>query len=530
MKLVKWTILFFTLLPALCAFGQDTVSVYFDFGSSKIQEKQSELLGSIPTNYDLSSLDSVHFIGMADSVGGIKANIKLSEKRAKGISKRCKKLFPKDFPYRISALGEKNNKRKPERNRRVDVVLYFKVSVPEPEPTKPTITIAKDRCYYIDYRLLHTSHFRTITKGKRELVIVESENPKVLKKKEHYYASQKKGGKVITKRLKWKGKRTGNLWWAKTRYVATLPKKSFDQFKIFKVGDLPCDTCSEAFLKKPEITKEDTCKQVDYFLMENLQIKTRFLKKKVVKVRAPREYVNLDFDYAVDWPNPAPITWDTKKGRKRKRYYYTVLPLRESSTGNYTANITRAMNCCKYKPKCIQCQEDILHCRHYGGPDNLTLIGEIGSHYQQSTITPYAGLGLNLEGRSSRLMLVSGLDSDLSFYGSLRYNYNVATFPFSMLNPASIWQKPSGKGLVNRFAQLYIGTEFKTRMNKTIPNYVEQNVHIGLAAVNRKREAIFSRFFVQYGGGYDYLRNNSSDLYSIVQLGINIRIARLNGN
>jgi hypothetical protein len=504
-------------------YGQDTISIYFEFGHSKIPDEQLEILNAIPTKYDLSDLDSVSFIGMADSVGEFKSNVRLSEKRAGNVARHCERLFPENIPTKITALGERTIDER-EKNRRVDIILYFQpIQTEEVEQTEPTQT--KEVCCNIDYKLLHRCHLRTVKKRNKELTIIETTLPDLRKKKEHYYGSTTKNGDFIAKKVKWSSKRTGNLWWSKTRYVATIPKEDFDIYKIFKIEDLPCDTCNEDFQTKTEITKEDTCVQVDRFLMENIQFRTRLFNNKWVKIRAPREYVNTEDRYFIGCGFQNELVWETKQSRRKQNYYYSRLPRRF----NYIANITRVMDCCKNNPEPSECDRPMIYCRTLGEPDrSFILNAEIGSHYQQSTITPYAGLGISKEGLFSRVSILAGTDMDLSFYGSLRYQYHFFSFPFSVFNPFSTWQSPTEQQVISRYGRLYLGTELKTRINEKKQDYLEQNIHFGLAAVNTNRDAFIPRIFVQFGLGFDYLGTYSTGVYSIVQFGLNMKIARLN--
>ncbi len=225
MKLPQWTIILLTMLTSVHVHGQDTISVFFDFGHSKILYSELEKLNAIPINYDLSDLDSIHFIGMADSVGDFKANIKLSEKRAKNVARHCERLFPENVTTKITALGERTIDES-EKNRRVDIILHFKPI--QAEQVEQTEDIQKKEvCYNIDYKLLHRCHLRIVTKRKKELTIIETNIPDLRKNKEHYYGSTSKNGDFLAKKVKWSSKRTGNLWWAETRLCSDYSKRRF---------------------------------------------------------------------------------------------------------------------------------------------------------------------------------------------------------------------------------------------------------------------------------------------------------------
>lgn len=501
--------------------GQDTLSIYFEFGQSKIPDAQLLPLNAIPTLYDLSDLDSVYFIGMADSVGDLESNFNLSEKRARNVAKYCERILDVKIPSKVTAIGEISMDEK-WKNRRVIVILFFK-PVPSEEDEIQKGNKVKENCYYIDYDLLHHSQIRTIRKRKKNLVLIESTLPDLKKNNEHYYGTTAKNGEFIVKKVKWSYLRTGKLWWSNTRYVATIPKEDFEKYKIFKVDDLPCDSCSEDFRTKALILNEDTCMQVDYFLMDNMQIKISIFNRTSVKIRVPREYVNLEDKYYIGCGYENELIWTTKQGKRKQPYYYSHLPI----YFNYLGNITRVMKCCKSNPEPSECDQQLMSfstlCSAKGG---FRLNAELGTYYQQSKLTTYIALGLLNEGSFSRVSLFVGTDNNLSIYSSLRYQFHFISFHYRILNPFSPWQSPKYRNITYKYGRFYIGTELKSRILIHNPDHLEQNIHIGFAAVNTHYNTIIPRIFLEYGIGFDYLGVYSKRFYSILQLGLNIQIAK----
>jgi hypothetical protein len=96
------------------------------------------------------------------------------------------------------------------------------------------------------------------------------------------------------------------------------------------------------------------------------------------------------------------------------------------------------------------------------------------------------------------------------------------------LNPFSTWQSPKKQNVINSYGRLYIGTELKSRMIKNKQDQFEQNLHFGIVSVNTNYDAIIPRIFLQFGIGFDYLGIYSKRVYSILQLGINVKLFRLN--
>ena len=223
---------------------------------------------------------------MADSTGSLKANLKLSEKRARNVAKYCEKLLPKDLPIQIMALGE-NSKQNKAGSRRVEVTMFFKTAITE-EPNETTSSASapistSDQtpasvplCYNIDYKLLHRSHLRTITKGKNVYALIMCPKDELEERKEHFYGTTLKNGTFSVKPVKWRLKSTGNFWWDKKRYVAKIPTKNYKTYKIFKTDSLPCNSCSQDLAIKNTIDNIADCFQVDRFLMKNIQLKSKF--------------------------------------------------------------------------------------------------------------------------------------------------------------------------------------------------------------------------------------------------------------
>jgi len=101
-------------------------------------------------------------------------------------------------------------------------------------------------------------------------------------------------------------------------------------------------------------------------------------------------------------------------------------------------------------------------------------------------------------------------------------------FPLDMFNPIDSWKDladDKSKNWAPWIGKIYTGTELKTRINKEIGNYLEQNIHVGLSAETMNNKyAFIPKVFIQYGLGFDYLGFNSRTVYPVIQAGINIGI------
>ncbi|MBI1306765.1 MAG: OmpA family protein [Bacteroidetes bacterium] len=518
MKSILLIFLFLIVMTSVNVYGQDTISIYFEFGESKINDEQIAVINTIPLRFDLTDLDSILCVGMADSVGDFKSNLRLSEKRARNTAKYCEKIIPSTIPIRTLPLGELGNNDQ-QKNRRVSIILYFSFSSSEMETDSEEIQF-NNSCYNIDYELLHQCNIRSLDKRKKQIVVIETSVPNLRKRNEHFYGSTDLDGNFIAIRLKWVTRKTGNLWWLKHRFVATLPKEDFDRFKIFKISPYPCDSCSENFKNNNTISKEDTCQKIDRFLMENIQFKTQFFNANWVTVRAPREYVDIKDKYYIGCTDLNQLVWNTKKGKKEQKYYYTKLPVNINLVGN----ITRFMDCCKNNPQPSDCDSPLIGIRWLCLPKKrLFICMETGGLYSHSTWLPYTGLTLGEEDLYSRFSFLLGIDMKRRFCGSIRYQYHFLSFTMRSLNPASRWQSPSNKNLITKYGRLYIGSEMNTMLIKHEGYRIDQNFHFGFALHNSEYSALIPRIYLQYGLGYNYSEVKDG-VYSVFQLGIIVQI------
>jgi len=496
--------------------GQDTITLYFEFGKSKITDRQAMILDNINSRYDLTEIDSVLYTGVADSVGDIYANLKLSRKRAYETALYCKRFLGKDSRYRLIALGEKSGA-KPEQNRRVSIILYMRS--PKEEKGEPIsqnsepVRIA-GACYYVDYELLHRASRRIIVKNHVEYVRLEVDPIHLKKQKEHAYATVGKQGKVEIKKVRWAYR--GN-------YVALIPKNDFQQFRIFRIDKEPCEACSEDLEARKGLVYESSCVQVDRFLMSNLQVKTGFFRLGSVKIRALREYVNPGDRYYIGCNLDPELIWKTKRGKRKSRYYYATLPI----YGYYLENIVRVMECCKSRQEPSECNVGMIYCGGLSMPDkSILLLAEAGDHYRFGQHRPYLALGLSNWGNRNLLSLFAGTNPDLDIYGSLQYQYHFLNFPFRMLSPASAWQSPGSLWSSAHYGSLYIGTELNTwKSTGSKTDLLEQSLHLGFASMSLRNRPRIPRVFVQCGIGYDYLKHYSLKAYIVAQAGIQFRLA-----
>ncbi|MBC7861803.1 MAG: hypothetical protein IAF38_02440, partial [Bacteroidia bacterium] len=316
---------------------------------------------------------------------------------------------------------------------------------------------------------------------------------------------------------------TGKSWWKKARYTTLIPEKDFKQFKIFEKGLPPCPPCGEDF-STPQLQNEDTCFQVDYFLMYNLQVKIKLFDRRFVKIRVPREYVNTDYTYYMGCDRRRILKWEVQKGKRKEKYYFAKL----ARNTFYLENITRAMECCKAEPEPSHCEFGLVGCRGGNSASSApTIILEAGNNYQQKKNVPFVVTGINKLWDRGQASALAGADLDKCFYGSLRFQYNYFSIPYGIFKALNGWQNPGNLGSLDKYARFYVGSEIKFKSKTSAVQYCEQNLHLGISFVNVREGAFFQRVFFQWGMGYDYTGTVSKKMYPVLQVGTDLKLLRL---
>lgn len=495
---------------------------------------------NIPSRFDLASLDSVQFIGTADSVGNVKANLRLSEKRARNTQRFCKSIFKKDVPTIVLALGEKRNNAEQVKNRRVDIVLHqipYDQQVELDTAATNEVNLLNEatlqgKCYKVDCQLLNRAHLHTIIKRKKQWVMIET-GATIPKRNEYYTASKSDSGKVTIKTIKWRLKKTGSSWWAQKRWVAKIPQSDFDQFKVFTISEPPCTKCNQPIpiFDFPYTGTPDTCERVATHLMQNLQVKRDLFDRHVVKIRVPKEYVDSTTFFTFnDDEKRLQVQWKTKKGKRHQHHLFSELPVIESS---YISNIRKYGYCCP---------REIQSCPHIGKGDDrpfgcggvrrrkgkkILLFGEAGGLYQNREAFPYTALGINASWKDPEFSLLVGTNTNLDILAFARFKWPFWRTTYASFNPLRTWQDPAKIRFVEKYVSFYLGTEIKMIHSGTKLSLLEQNLHLGVAAINdRKNSAIIPRVFLQSGIGHNSVESGLNSIYPVVQVGINFKIAQ----
>ena len=493
---MKYTVLFCVLIFSTPTFSQstDTVFIYFEFGSHKIQVDQSKKIGEIPKYYNLNNVDSIHFIGRTDSVGSIKDNLKLSSKRANNVYKRTR-FFIADIPYRTYAEGEAIDKKKDSLNRRVEVVLFY-----------PSIVVSSDSvvedsqylCYHIDYILIEKANLTEIKRNGRSYIMLEWN---IRPSDRQLYYSVFSADSIVHKRLRYQRKASGSLWWRKIRFRAYVPKESYERNRIYYLKAPPCDSCLQGLNQPPFQVQVDSCIRPAHFLMDNSQIKQKVFQRNTYVIRVPKEYVHNDFVY-FDYGSKDTLVWETRKGFGRRRYYYTE----KQTNGNYVSGIGFRSDCCLPTVSFNSSTDGFWRC---GGVRNsqsgipIPLQFDIGIRQFKGNSMLHFSYLVNLNFNSFEVYIIPGINQDLKFTGIVGANFLISELNKSTVFKPGTWYDSR---VFNSYIQtsdsrrrllVYLGAEQEWSYLNPLVNV--RDVHFGFA-LRPLFNSEYSRLYLQ--GGY----------------------------
>lgn len=526
--------LLFGLFFSKAIYSQDTIRINFKFGSARLLNAENKKIDNIPLNFDVFQIDSIEYIGMADTVGKSTSNFKLSKKRAVNVSKYALKVLPKNIKYRVSALGEITNK-EASQSRQVAIVFHYTNVYQSGSLEESNSKTIDSNCIYIDYTLLNTSHIRLVKKRKNEFIYIESipiimeEIPKYFKPFDydnHYYGEINDEGEFAARKVKWRKRRSGKDWWAMRRYIARVPKAKFDRFKIFSIEKPPC---SECHLNVKDSVHNYHLKQerhLDNFVINTFQFKRMFFNRKKVKIRAPREYIDRAVAYYPDKTTNEQIEWTTKRAKRKRPYFYAKIKSR--SKEDYL--IYRDFSYCYSPPKFAgKSVAEIYPCQKMGvayEEANNLLLGEYGSTFLNNKLSPYLGAYINNKFASKlEYGLLIGSTYEFKGIGLMRLRFDFYSLGLGRgIKSACMWGKPPS-GLTNYWrAKLYLGLENQTELFSNRLNFNENNINLGLEFENIHAQSRFSRYFIQFGQAYTYDTDFIHENQFLIRIGGAIRI------
>ena len=252
-------------------------------------------------------------------------------------------------------------------------------------------------------------------------------------------------------------------------------------------------------------------------------MKYGFFNQNQLKIRAPREYVDLDETYQYHFPGPANksgiVEWETKRGKRKRDYYYLNLPVEGNVFPNFSKSRTVG-RCISTWPGIGNGDDGYWSCGGIGhSVPHFEANLEAGAYYQNDSLTGFIALGVSQTTKNTYAALLGGINTYKRFYGNARFQYFFYSFPFQSLSPKNRWQSPSMNQPIYKFGRLYIGLEMKTSFREENMQFLEQNVHLGVARVNTNEYWGMRRVYLQGGIANDFLKLTNEKAYPFVQIG-----------
>lgn len=513
------------LFMSCCFYGQsqDTTSVYFTSGSHKLSPFATAVIEKFCKDIDPLTISNVTVIGYADSSGNVNSNLRLSERRAKMVTKECGKWMNSEWISDVQPKGELL-KAVDSTSRRVDIIVYYHQS--DEENSKDTLVIQPDdpRCFYVDHYLLSICNTQFQIKNRKSVVYIQALNNQALLDKKYYYVKNLGEPNAVAQRVNWKKVKTGKLWWRETRLTATIPADAFTQFGLFVMGEPPCGGCTDQLFKKDTNVHVISIKSDDRFLMSVTQFKTKFLRPKKAKIRVPQEYVDQNETYYLKtYKDNSPysetrLNWETKKGKKKQDYLYYEFKLGDADRISILKPGLMAICPYRYSPFNDTLGHWGINCRGINGGEPPGKGFKLGisalAYYHNDTLTAALAIHAKYELVRQDIILTLGVNYYPGLYlaGSYRYYFaNYTRMKGKMLDP---WQMAQDVKFATPI-DFYLGAEARTNYNKSYRSFVETNANAGFLVTWRSH----LEWYVQGGVGYDLNNRINTTLYPYVQTG-----------
>jgi hypothetical protein len=518
----------FLLLITSFTYAQDSTSVYFKTGSHKISTFSQKVLEGLFTNLDYTDLIEIKFIGYSDSTGNFESNQRLSERRAKAVSKAVKGYLNPRISCVTESKGELPRK-VDSLSRRVDVVLYYQTG-DYPENNKDTLIIKPDdpRCFFIDEHIEAFSNATVKLNKKKQVVYLQVLNEKEFTSRKYYYVKNPSKSNAVAQRVNFKLETTGTLWWREKRLTATIPLDSYEQYGLFYLEAPPCDGCKEQLFKKDTVVFSRTAILNDYFIMSVTQLKNKFFRPNVLKIRIPKEYIQegesyyavKEYSYEIKQER---LKWKEKRGKKKEDYLFSEI------------NMKHVQNVSLARPQRMSyCPDKIVWPQRTGGgysfgcgnfgdqfsfPGSLNISPSVNAFYHNDTATVFVSVGLGYQLKKHQLAFNIGINHRIGLYYSAYYHYEIFSFLTMRNRLLDPWQSVKNSRFSTRVS-FYAGPEFRSSYNRTYKSFSEVNLHTGFS-VNWNNGL---GYYVHGGIARDLSNRINTGFYPYVQAGIRFRL------
>lgn len=509
-------------------YGQDTLSLFYATAKYRLTDDHQTQLNYFIDLHDVGLMDSIQIIGVADSSGNIVSNQRLSLRRASHVESFFQDHHVKNKMVLLAKGEDPELQSLLQKQRRVDIIFFYPTSN-SVESISSVIDDEVDSSCYTSADFILNHCFQTvIQKGNKTYVQLELD-PKHYSESIRVYSvvEDQKTGFPILRLVKWKSNLSGEDWWRKKRYIATIKKEDFDRFKIVEKSDKPCDSlpldCGFKLTDKYVELKTTRFLYLAYFLMKNANVKKRLFKRKKLRVEVPKIYVGNE-QYFIDSQGKTPVVWYTKRGKRHRSSYFTDVSF--DSKDNYSiafynyyyVSYCHSDNYIKNRLLygSIDSEKSDFICGTKGSSGGSTFFSfELGDRMLTPNHFGYVGMYGKCTFRSSELDIFLGIDTEWDPFISARFDYH-----FIGLNQNGFLRKPAVY-YQNMFG-LYGGTTLDVIAPDVQRLTTSQDLHLGLDYTLSYSNKPFHRIYLEAGPMIHYT-NLSEPISMQYRLGIQFR-------
>ncbi len=490
----------------------DTFPFFFELGSFELKEKDIKVIDSIAINIDHKCLKEIRITGYSDTLGGSESNDSIVRNRTKYANLKFKSTLNNIQHKQIKTYYKPESEihKSLDSNRRLDIIV--KMNNQELCNTKEKIL-----CYKVAFETINKSAVINDKSGIKIII-----DPKDILDSTYLRTRKIKSNKFHVKlkdSLIWTTETIGKFRFKKEVLAATIPKASYKNARII-IADSGCvDSCStndlKSYMKQRQYDKKI---QVDWFLMNHIQVKRIVFSQNKFRIRALKELINPKNKYYKDCEKRKRIQWRNGKLLWRKNYTYTKL----NALNSRLENISKEIEICK--PDILRgCKSKIIKICDFRLAIDSSFKAQIFSGYSSLDTTFYFGLGTNFFSILGQSFIHGGLTYNSQPYFNASQQFSLYSFPARDFFPFPMWQSPQEANLIYTVASIYIGAEMKQTWKKEINSYY--SLKLGLDVANYKSKSIIPhRYFSALELGYLVKHENWKPSF---QFGISWKLFKL---
>jgi len=525
MKWISLKLIIFFISPfvAQALKGQEanTVSVYFEYAKWELNNVDKNKIDELPIQSDSSVLETIILYGYTDSIGSIKGNIKLANRRIQAVIDYLEIKWPNyPFVFEKVIVGEKP-KGVETNDRRVDIELIFSGDVSIAEITKESKLYYCKRCEEVNIRFTEVDSSR---KGEFKLIYMDQ------KSRSYFWVKDKDSAGYQLEKCRWRTKRLEANGFSKVYYYTTIPKLNYEKYGMLRVSQDSGKGCKLSIEEAFSPSNVDSILVPNHFIMDQIKLRRRFLSLNKFKARLPKSAISGQEIYDA-MGNKINFTISIRKRKKEFVYYSFTFPWKAQLNRTNPLEFYKKVPficapCVPFlvKDKLFRCNgsTNCGGCLNYVSGIPFSIIADLNRQTLYNENIHSFSLGIADCKLKYNWQVLAGINQFIKPSFRANFEYTPINLPSDFLIPTIGWRSYESAMETSLF-QIKIGGEVRYWSQTKPEQILGLKAYTGLNYLVNKR-SIVHRVYLNYGIGFNSNNAIFSSRFSYVDLGIQFNI------